>query len=101
MVRKKTAAFRDYDSARYLDTPAKVAAYLEDFLSNGDQDPALLTHALGVVVRARGGIAKVAAEVGMTRAGLHKALSRSGNPSFGTALKVMKAVGVKLCAEPA
>ena len=101
MARRKTEVFRDYDSARYLDTAEKIAAYIEDFLSNGDQDPALLSHALGVVVRANGGIARMAAEVGMTRAGLHKALSRSGNPSLGTALKVIRAVGVKLSAEPA
>ena len=101
MAKRKTAAFRDYDSARYLDTAEKIAAYIEDFLSSGDQSPALLSHALGVVVRANGGIARMAAEVGMTRAGLHKALSRSGNPSLGTALKVIRAVGVKLSAEPA
>lgn len=100
MPRKKKA-LADYDSADYLDTPEKVAVYIEEFLASGDSDPGMLAQALGVVVRAKGGIAKVAAEIGVTRAGLHKALSSAGNPSLGTALKVIKAVGVKLSAEPA
>ena len=36
------------------------------------------------VARAHGGMAKLAKETGMTRAGLYKALSKDGNPSFDT-----------------
>ncbi len=32
----------------------------------------------------------------MTRAGLYKALSRDGNPSFDTIVKAMRVLGVRL-----
>ena len=32
----------------------------------------------------------------MTRAGLYKALSEGGNPSFATVLKITRALGLKL-----
>ena len=34
-------------------------------------------------------------ETGLTREGLYKALSKDGNPSLGTVLKVLKALGLK------
>jgi hypothetical protein len=36
-----------------------------------------------------------AKETGLTREGLYKALSKDGNPSLGTVLKVLKALGLK------
>lgn len=39
---------------------------------------------------------QLAKESGLTREGLYKALSAEGNPSLGTALKVLKALGLKL-----
>ena len=41
-------------------------------------------------------VTKLARETGMTRAGLHKALSKGGNPSFETIVKAMRALGVRL-----
>lgn len=41
-----------WDSANYLKTKEEVAAYLEAAFEDGDS--ALITHALGVVVRAEG-----------------------------------------------
>jgi probable addiction module antidote protein len=38
---------------------------------------------------------QLAKETGLTREGLYKALSKDGNPSFGTVLKVLKALGLK------
>ena len=37
-------------------------------------------------------------ETELTREGLYKALSKDGNPSLGTVLKVLKALGLKLTA---
>jgi hypothetical protein len=48
-------------------------------------DRQMLIHTLGVVARARG-MMKLAKETGITRAGLYKALSPKGNPSFETDL---------------
>jgi probable addiction module antidote protein len=86
-------AIRNYDSADYLRTPEDIAAYLEAAFEDGD--PAVITHALGVVARAEG-MAEVARRAGLTRASLYKALSEDGHPEFETVLKVLKALGLKM-----
>ena len=58
------------------------------------------SHALGNIARARG-MAKLAKDAGLTREGLYKALNKDSNPSFGTILKVMKALGLKLTPQAA
>ncbi len=82
-----------WDSADHLHTKADVAAYLEAVFEDGD--PALITHALGVVARAEG-MSEVAKQTGLTRASLYKALSNNGNPEFATVLKVVQALGLKM-----
>jgi probable addiction module antidote protein len=44
---------------------------------------------------------RLAKDTGLTREGLYKALSADGNPSLGTILKVVKALGMKLTPEVA
>jgi probable addiction module antidote protein len=55
---------------------------------------------LGVVARAHG-MSQLAAETGLSRQSLYKALSSDGNPEFATVLKVMQALGFRLHPEPA
>lgn len=82
-----------YDTAEFLKTREDVAAYLEAVFEDGD--PALISHALGVVARAEG-MTEVARQAGLTRASLYKALSADGHPEFATVLKVVRALGLKL-----
>jgi probable addiction module antidote protein len=70
-----------------------------DYLKSGD-DAAFIAHALGNIARARG-MAQLAKDTGLTREGLYKALNKDSNPSFGTILKVMKALGLKLTPQAA
>lgn len=72
-----------------------MVAYLQACLDEAPDDAALLAAALGDIARARGmmGLAK---KTGLTREGLYKALSKDGNPSLGTVLKVITALGMKL-----
>jgi len=88
-----TVATRPFDPAAYLDSPEAIAAYLEGAFADGD--PAEISDALGVVARARG-MSAMAAETGLPRQTLYKALSGEGNPSFATVLKVAKALNLKL-----
>ena len=83
-----------WDSARYLGTEEERAEYLEACLEEGRDDPAFVAHALGVVARSRN-MSKLARDTGLTREGLYKALSEEGNPSFGTVLKVVNALGYR------
>ncbi len=88
---------RPYEAAEYLETEKDVAAYIEAALEEGDA--ALVVHALGNIARARG-ISQIARATGLSRESLYKALAPEGNPEFATVLKVVKALGVKLHAEP-
>jgi probable addiction module antidote protein len=82
-----------YDTADHLKTKEDIAAYLEAVFEDGD--PALITHALGVIARAEG-MTEVAKQTGLTRASLYKALSADGHPEFATVLKVVQALGLKM-----
>jgi probable addiction module antidote protein len=82
-----------YDTAAYLKTKKDVVAYLNAVFE--EDDPALITHALGVVARAEG-MAEIAKQAGLTRPSLYKALSENGRPEFATVLKVLNALGLKL-----
>jgi len=98
MARKKPKTketFSRYDTADYLKTEEDVAAYLEAVMDEAGDDAALVAQALGAVARSRG-MVQLAKDTGLTREGLYKALSADGNPSFGTVLKVMKALGLRL-----
>lgn len=83
-----------WDSADYLKSEADITAYLDACFEEAGDDPAFLTHALGVVARARN-MSQLARDSGLTREGLYKALSAEGNPSFGTVLKVADAMGYR------
>lgn len=95
-VERKTEKFARYDSADYLKTPEDVAEYLLAAFEEGGDDAAYMAHVIGIAARAHGGMSKLARETGMTRAGLYKALSRDGNPSFDTIVKAMRVLGVRL-----
>lgn len=84
-----------WDSVEYLKTDEDIQLYLEACFEDGNDDPAFLLHALGVIARARN-MSQLARDTGLTREGLYKALSPEGNPTFATVTKVTKALGFKL-----
>lgn len=84
-----------FDAAEYLDTPERQAAFIADAFETGDAS--YITHALGVVARAKG-MTKVAKDAGVAREALYRALSQDGDPRLTTLLGVMKALGVELTA---
>lgn len=86
---------RKWDSAEHLKTEEDIVAYLEACIEEAGDDAAFIAAALGDVARARG-MTQLARDTGIGRESLYKALSGEGNPSFGTILKVMKALGIRL-----
>ncbi|MGA8053963.1 MAG: addiction module antidote protein [Burkholderiales bacterium] len=89
-----------YDVAEQLRTPEEMAAYLDAWLTEAPDDAPGIARALGDIARAKG-MTQVARDAGLSRESLYKALSENGNPSFATVLKVARALGVRLHAEPA
>ncbi|AFK52819.1 addiction module antidote protein [Tistrella mobilis] len=86
-----------FDPAEYLDDDEAMAGYLSDAFETGD--PAFISDALGVVARAKG-MRQIAEDAGLSRESLYRALSDKGNPEFGTILKVLAALGLRLSVEP-
>ena len=56
--------------------------------------------ALRTVAEAYGGLGAVAAEAGISRESLYRALSPSGNPTLKTLLAVLRTVGMRLSIAP-
>ena len=101
-ARKKTSKVKTsaYDVAEHLRTPAEMAAYLDAWLDGAPDDVSGIARALGDIARAKG-MSQIAREAGLSRESLYRALSADGNPSFATVLKVARALGVRLHAQPA
>jgi probable addiction module antidote protein len=90
-----TEKFSRWDSADYLATEEDFALYFEICTEEDPGDGSLIRAALGAISRARG-MTQLARDTGLSRDGLYSALSREGNPSFATILKVTHALGLKL-----
>ena len=90
-------AVTKFDAADYLNTPEDIAAYLEAAFEDGD--PALIAAALGDIARAKG-MSEVARNAGVTRDTLYKSLTERGDPRLSTFVGVMRAMGLRLTAEP-
>ena len=88
----KTATI-PWDTADRLETPEDIVAYLEVAFEDGD--PELVNLAQGAVARSKG-MTEIARRTGLGRQSLYKALSAGGRPEFGTVLRVVRALGLKL-----
>jgi probable addiction module antidote protein len=75
-----------------------LKAAMESLDNPDDRAAGLL--ALRTVAEAYGGLGAVAADAGISRESLYRALSANGNPTLKTLLAVLKAVGMKLSVEP-
>ena len=91
--------YRSYDD--YLDEvlqdPKEAALYLN--AAAEENDPALMLVALAQVVRAHG-ISQMARKVSLSRAGVYKTLSKTGNPELKTFLSLLNASGLKMSFKP-
>ena len=93
------AGFSRFDAIEHLETEDDMIFYFEACLKEDPGDGSLIRAALGDIARARGMTTQLARDTGLSREGLYQALSTKGNPEFSTVMKVIKALGLKLCAE--
>src|SRR5579862_3138408 len=98
--RRAKETYTRWDPADNLKSEADIKAYLIACFEEAPDDAAYIAAALGDVARARG-MTKLAKSTGLTRMGLYKALSKNGNPSLDTVLKVLHALGIRLSAKAA
>jgi probable addiction module antidote protein len=95
-----TIKLRKWDTIEHLKTEEDMVMYLQACMDEAGDDAAFIAAALGDIARAKG-MTQLAKDTGLGRESLYKALSGEGNPSFGTILKVMRALGIKLHPEAA
>ncbi len=86
-----------FDASDYLDNEVTIAEYLKAALENPDPDAFLV--AVSDVAKARG-MATVAANSGLGRESLYKALKPGAQPRFDTVRRVLNALGVRLDVTP-
>ena len=81
----------------FTENPEEIDAFLNETFADyaQDGDSAALLTALRIIARVKG-ISTMAAEVGMTRQGLQKALSAKGNPRLDNINAIMRAMGYRL-----
>lgn len=87
-----------FDVADYLQSEEDIALYLSAVLEDGSIQE--IAAALGDIARARG-MAKVAADAGLSRESLYKGLSGDRAPTADTLLRVIRALGLKLSVQAA
>lgn len=86
-----------FDAADYLEDEETIAEYLTAALE--DPNPDLFLVAVKDVARARG-MTQLAKDAGLGRESLYKALAPGAKPRYDTVLKVVRALGLRLHAQP-
>ena len=92
-----TTEWTSWDAADDIESEEDAIAFLNAVLELND--PSLVPSALGAIARSRG-MAQIAADTGLGRESLYKALSKTGNPKFSTIVKVLGSMGLSLQVTP-
>ncbi len=90
--------YAPWDAADYIETAEDVRMYLDACMDEDPGDGRVIRAGLKSIARSKG-IAALSRETGLNRGNLYQALSEDGNPAFGTVLKVIRALGLKLRVE--
>ncbi|MDR6714060.1 putative addiction module antidote protein [Pseudomonas hunanensis] len=86
-----------FDMSDLLDSEEAISEYLTQVFADGDSDEIL--RAIGHIARARG-MANIAQETGLGRESLYKTFGPGAKPRFETVIKVIRALGIDLLAQP-
>ena len=93
MGNAKELKLAPFDASDYLDSEEAIAEYLTAALENPDPEAFLV--AVRDIAKAQG-ISKVAADAGLGRESLYKALKPGAHPRFDTVRRLLGALGVRL-----
>jgi HTH-type transcriptional regulator / antitoxin HigA len=91
---RKMRTLDEFTDQYFRDHPEEIDDYLAEIFQEfaEDNDTGALLASLRVIARVQG-ISDIAAQIGMTRQGVQKALSDEGNPRLGNVTSIMKAMG--------
>ena len=101
-MKKAAVSHHEVEVRELRADPELAVAYLKAAMASLDdpEDRAAGLLALRTVAEAYGGLGAVAAEAGISRESLYRALSPKGNPTLKTLVAVLKTVGMRLSVEP-
>jgi len=85
--------FTPYDPADDLISDEGIAYFMEGAFETGD--PEFIAHALSTAARAKG-MMKISQETGLSREELSVSFDGKSNQTLGSALAVMKALGISI-----
>ena len=96
---KRSKKYKEEFLYEQLKNPKEAAAYLNECLQ--DDDPTVFLIALRDVIKAHGGISKLAEEIERNRESLYRSFSAAGNPSINTLMDTLDVYGLQLSVRPA
>lgn len=94
----KPVTYSRFDASQFLDSESAIEEYLRIALEDGD--PKTVQIVLRDIAKARG-MTDLAQKTGLNRESLYKSLSKEGNPSFATIMKITHALGLQITLKPA
>ena len=90
---------REWDGARYLETPEDIALYLAACFAEDGGDAAFVARMLDEISRSAG-LRQVATGAGIDAEALAAALVQNGLPNFEAMLTLVNALGLQFRIEP-
>lgn len=95
----KDIAHDDAMAQYYKEDPAYAMKLLNAILEDGDQ--AELLSFMRQMTKAFGGVQAVAEKANLNPTQLYRTLSPEGNPALSSFTAIVKAMGMKICLQPA
>ncbi len=92
--------FAPWDMADYIDTAEDARLHLEAAVDEDPGDGSLIRAALDAIARAQN-MSALARDTGLSRGNLYRAMSKDGNMTLNTLLKITRALGLRLRLEVA
>ncbi|MCP5491286.1 MAG: putative addiction module antidote protein, partial [Chlamydiales bacterium] len=95
---KRSKKYKEDYLYKRLQNPREAAAYLNECLK--DEDPAVFLIALKDVIKANGGMTKLAEEIDRNRESLYRSFSTKGNPGINTLVDTLDVYGLEISVKP-
>ena len=89
---KRSGRYKEDFLYPLLQNPKEAAAYLNECLD--DDDPAIFLIALRDVIKANGGMTKLADNIERNRESLYRSFSINGNPGINTLIDTLDTYGL-------
>lgn len=95
---KRSKKYKEDYLYKRLQNSKEAAAYLNECLK--DEDPAVFLIALRDVIKANGGMSKLAEEIDRNRESLYRSFSINGNPGINTLVDTLDLYGLEINVRP-